>query len=170
MSSTSTQGNTYDLSFKILLIGDSGVGKSSLLVSFISNTVVDLSPTIGITLFTLLFLFIRLFDVGLNLLSQTHWLSKHTWNVLWQSRRRYVLLLICKLMPVCACYHWILITSDPITGFCSWSLAHGCDRFRMFYDSYVFLEWSTEICILIWFGVESCMLLALIIYRHDGDW
>lgn len=72
MSSTSTQGNTYDLSFKILLIGDSGVGKSSLLVSFISNTVVDLSPTIGITLFTLLFLFIRLFDVGLNLLSQTH--------------------------------------------------------------------------------------------------
>lgn len=48
MSSTSTQGNTYDLSFKILLIGDSGVGKSSLLVSFISNTVVDLSPTIGV--------------------------------------------------------------------------------------------------------------------------
>ncbi|KAJ0476693.1 putative small GTPase, P-loop containing nucleoside triphosphate hydrolase [Helianthus annuus] len=43
MSSSSGQ---YDLSFKILLIGDSGVGKSSLLVSFISNTVDDLAPTI----------------------------------------------------------------------------------------------------------------------------
>lgn len=39
----------YDYSFKILLIGDSGVGKSSLLLSFISNSVLhhDLSPTIG---------------------------------------------------------------------------------------------------------------------------
>ncbi|KAL8216942.1 hypothetical protein R6Q57_023779 [Mikania cordata] len=44
MSSSSGQ---YDLSFKILLIGDSGVGKSSLLVSFISNTVDDLAPTIA---------------------------------------------------------------------------------------------------------------------------
>nr|GMC48853.1 ras-related protein RABC2a-like [Ipomoea batatas] len=40
--------NSYDLSFKILLIGDSGVGKSSLLVSFISNVVEELCPTIGI--------------------------------------------------------------------------------------------------------------------------
>lgn len=39
----------YDLSFKILLIGDSGVGKSSLLVTFISNnTAEQISPTIGI--------------------------------------------------------------------------------------------------------------------------
>ncbi|PWA38573.1 Ran GTPase [Artemisia annua] len=40
----------YDLSFKILLIGDSGVGKSSLLVSFISydDGVQDLAPTIGV--------------------------------------------------------------------------------------------------------------------------
>ncbi|KAF5819378.1 putative small monomeric GTPase [Helianthus annuus] len=45
MSSSSAQ---YALSFKILLIGDSGVGKSSLLVSFISNTVDDLAPTIGV--------------------------------------------------------------------------------------------------------------------------
>ncbi|KAL8227061.1 hypothetical protein R6Q57_016893 [Mikania cordata] len=44
MSSSSAQ---YALSFKILLIGDSGVGKSSLLVSFISNTVDDLAPTIA---------------------------------------------------------------------------------------------------------------------------
>lgn len=45
---TSGQGQSnYDLSFKILLIGDSAVGKSSLLVSFISNVVDDLSPTIG---------------------------------------------------------------------------------------------------------------------------
>ncbi|XP_059628367.1 ras-related protein RABC2a-like [Cornus florida] len=43
--------NSYDYSFKILLIGDSGVGKSSLLLSFISNMnhpLQDLSPTIGV--------------------------------------------------------------------------------------------------------------------------
>uniref|UniRef100_A0A6N2LQ17 Uncharacterized protein n=1 Tax=Salix viminalis TaxID=40686 RepID=A0A6N2LQ17_SALVM len=40
--------NSYDYSFKILLIGDSGVGKSSLLLSFISSSVRDLSPTIGV--------------------------------------------------------------------------------------------------------------------------
>ncbi|XP_035547537.1 ras-related protein RABC2a-like isoform X4 [Juglans regia] len=42
------RNNSYDYSFKILLIGDSGVGKSSLLLSFISNLVQDLSPTIGV--------------------------------------------------------------------------------------------------------------------------
>lgn len=48
MGSSSGQSNSYDLSFKILLIGDSGVGKSSLLVSFISSSVEDLAPTIGV--------------------------------------------------------------------------------------------------------------------------
>ncbi|XP_020208867.1 ras-related protein RABC2a [Cajanus cajan] len=48
MSSSSGQSSGYDLSFKILLIGDSAVGKSSLLVSFISNSSEDLSPTIGV--------------------------------------------------------------------------------------------------------------------------
>ncbi|KAH7512030.1 ras-related protein RABC2a [Ziziphus jujuba] len=48
MGSSSGQSSSYDLSFKILLIGDSGVGKSSLLVSFISNTVDNLAPTIGV--------------------------------------------------------------------------------------------------------------------------
>ncbi|CAA3015579.1 ras-related RABC2a-like [Olea europaea subsp. europaea] len=41
----------YDYSFKILLIGDSGVGKSSLLLSFISNCQQfpqNLSPTVGV--------------------------------------------------------------------------------------------------------------------------
>lgn len=38
----------YDLSFTILLVGDSGVGKSSLLVTFISDDAAqDLLPTIG---------------------------------------------------------------------------------------------------------------------------
>ena len=51
MGSSSGQGGGgggFDLSFKILLIGDAGVGKSSLLVSFISSSVEDLAPTIGI--------------------------------------------------------------------------------------------------------------------------
>ncbi|XP_047308380.1 ras-related protein RABC2a-like [Impatiens glandulifera] len=48
MGSSSGQANSHDLSFKILLIGDSAVGKSSLLVSFISSSVEDLSPTIGV--------------------------------------------------------------------------------------------------------------------------
>ncbi len=46
-SGSKVGNNSYDYSFKILLIGDSGVGKSSLLLSFISNFVHDLSPTIG---------------------------------------------------------------------------------------------------------------------------
>lgn len=50
MGSSSGQSG-YDLSFKILLIGDSGVGKSSLLLSFISSSVEDLAPTIGNFLF-----------------------------------------------------------------------------------------------------------------------
>lgn len=48
MATTGQSNSSYDLSFKILLIGDSGVGKSSLLVSFISNAVDDLAPTIGV--------------------------------------------------------------------------------------------------------------------------
>ncbi|KAK9723963.1 hypothetical protein RND81_05G037400 [Saponaria officinalis] len=51
MSSSSTfqgQNSNYDASFKILLIGDSGVGKSSLLVTLISNSLDDLPPTIGV--------------------------------------------------------------------------------------------------------------------------
>ncbi|XP_059646806.1 ras-related protein RABC2a-like [Cornus florida] len=65
MASSST--NTYDLSFKILLIGDSGVGKSSLLVSFISNSVDDLAPTIGVDFK------IKLFTVGGKRLKLTIW-------------------------------------------------------------------------------------------------
>ncbi|KAM0922125.1 hypothetical protein ACQ4PT_006361 [Festuca glaucescens] len=43
-------GSSYDCSFKILLIGDSAVGKSSLLVSFVSAAPADhhISPTIGV--------------------------------------------------------------------------------------------------------------------------
>ncbi|KAK9079348.1 hypothetical protein SSX86_001019 [Deinandra increscens subsp. villosa] len=64
MSSSSGQ---YDLSFKILLIGDSGVGKSSLLVSFISSTVDDLAPTIGVDFK------IKLFTVGGKRIKFTIW-------------------------------------------------------------------------------------------------
>ena len=47
MGSSSGQSSNYDLSFKVLLIGDSGVGKSSLLLSFISTNADNLAPTIG---------------------------------------------------------------------------------------------------------------------------
>ncbi|KAL3825845.1 hypothetical protein ACJIZ3_021874 [Penstemon smallii] len=59
--------SNYDLSFKILLIGDSAVGKSSLLVTFISNSVEDLAPTIGVDFK------IKLFAVGGKRLKLTIW-------------------------------------------------------------------------------------------------
>ncbi|KAM7262745.1 hypothetical protein ACFE04_000428 [Oxalis oulophora] len=49
LGSSPKVGNlSFDYSFKILLIGDSGVGKSSILLSFISDSVYELSPTIGV--------------------------------------------------------------------------------------------------------------------------
>ncbi|EEC78328.1 hypothetical protein OsI_18064 [Oryza sativa Indica Group] len=50
-SSSSTQAQSqpdFDYLFKLLLIGDSGVGKSSLLLRFTSDAFEDLSPTIGV--------------------------------------------------------------------------------------------------------------------------
>uniref|UniRef100_A0A0D9ZSW6 Uncharacterized protein n=1 Tax=Oryza glumipatula TaxID=40148 RepID=A0A0D9ZSW6_9ORYZ len=50
-SSSSTQAQSqpdFDYLFKLLLIGDSGVGKSSLLLRFTSDSFEDLSPTIGV--------------------------------------------------------------------------------------------------------------------------
>ncbi|KAL3523517.1 hypothetical protein ACH5RR_016351 [Cinchona calisaya] len=48
-SRKNNNSSSYDYSFKILLIGDSGVGKSSLVLSFISQQYLqDLSPTIGV--------------------------------------------------------------------------------------------------------------------------
>ncbi|XVF04416.1 hypothetical protein REPUB_Repub05bG0080600 [Reevesia pubescens] len=38
----------FDYSFKLLLIGDSGVGKSTLLLSFTYDTFEELNPTIGV--------------------------------------------------------------------------------------------------------------------------
>ncbi|KAJ6810090.1 ras-related protein RABC2a-like [Iris pallida] len=51
MRSPDGHGSSYDYSFKILVIGDSGVGKSTLLLTFISTTHHHhhhLSPTIGV--------------------------------------------------------------------------------------------------------------------------
>lgn len=41
-------GNDFDHLFKILLVGNSGVGKSSLLLRFTASKFDDLSPTIGV--------------------------------------------------------------------------------------------------------------------------
>ncbi|KAK8549023.1 hypothetical protein V6N12_061923 [Hibiscus sabdariffa] len=46
MESSSTSQPEFDYLFKLLLIGDSGVGKSTLLLSFTSDTFEELSPTI----------------------------------------------------------------------------------------------------------------------------
>ncbi|KAL2487321.1 Ras-related protein RABC2a [Abeliophyllum distichum] len=67
MGSSGQGQSNYDLSFKILLIGDSGVGKSSLLVSFISNAVDNLNPTIGVDFK------IKLLTVGGKKLKLTIW-------------------------------------------------------------------------------------------------
>lgn len=48
MEKKSNGDDEFDYLFKLLLIGDSGVGKSSLLLSFTSHTFEDLSPTIGV--------------------------------------------------------------------------------------------------------------------------
>ncbi|CAK7346863.1 unnamed protein product [Dovyalis caffra] len=48
MEVASTSQQEFDYLFKLLLIGDSGVGKSTLLLSFTSNNFEDLSPTIGV--------------------------------------------------------------------------------------------------------------------------
>ncbi|KAG2686353.1 hypothetical protein I3760_09G002400 [Carya illinoinensis] len=66
-SSQGQSSGSYDLSFKILLIGDSGVGKSSILASFISNTVENLPPTIGVDFK------IKLLTVGGKKLKLTIW-------------------------------------------------------------------------------------------------
>lgn len=47
MDSASSSQPDFDYLFKLLLIGDSGVGKSSLLLRFTSDSFEDLSPTIG---------------------------------------------------------------------------------------------------------------------------
>ncbi|KAJ8899823.1 hypothetical protein K2173_019524 [Erythroxylum novogranatense] len=67
MGSSSGQGSGYDLSFKIVLVGDASVGKSSLLVSFISSSVENPPPTIGMDLK------IKLLTVGGKRLKLTIW-------------------------------------------------------------------------------------------------
>ncbi|URE17117.1 hypothetical protein MUK42_10828 [Musa troglodytarum] len=48
MDSSSSSQPEFDYLFKLLMIGDSGVGKSSLLLRFTLDSFEDLSPTIGV--------------------------------------------------------------------------------------------------------------------------
>ncbi|KAL7264994.1 hypothetical protein ACSBR1_002860 [Camellia fascicularis] len=48
MDSSSEQNIAYDLALKILIIGDSGVGKTSLVLSFTSKYTEYSAPTIGV--------------------------------------------------------------------------------------------------------------------------
>lgn len=47
MDSSLSSQPEFDYLFKLLMIGDSGVGKSSLLLRFTLDSFEDLSPTIG---------------------------------------------------------------------------------------------------------------------------
>jgi len=47
-ASSSAKNNSFDHLFKILLVGDSGVGKSSILMRFTTEKFEDMSPTIGV--------------------------------------------------------------------------------------------------------------------------
>ncbi|MBA0558419.1 hypothetical protein Golob_015437 [Gossypium lobatum] len=68
MGSFSGQSSgSCDLSFKILLIGDSSVGKSSMLLSFVSASAEDLAPTIGVDFK------VKLLSVGGKRLKLTIW-------------------------------------------------------------------------------------------------
>ena len=58
MATTSSGEAEFEYLFKLLMIGDSGVGKSTLLLSFTSNTFEDLSPTIGELTIGLIFWFL----------------------------------------------------------------------------------------------------------------
>lgn len=58
MESSSSQPE-FDYLFKLLLIGDSGVGKSTLLLSFTSDTFEELSPTIGEIIALFLFVLVN---------------------------------------------------------------------------------------------------------------
>ncbi|XXG79484.1 hypothetical protein AAC387_Pa09g0536 [Persea americana] len=68
-SNDSSSSDSYDLSFKILFIGDEGVGKSSLISSFVSNSEQKESPpgTIGVDFR------IKRFTVGGKTLKLTIW-------------------------------------------------------------------------------------------------
>ncbi|XP_022747264.1 ras-related protein RABC2a-like isoform X2 [Durio zibethinus] len=66
-SSSGQSSESYDHSFKIVLIGDTAVGKSSLAASFISDSAADLDKTIGVDLN------IKLLTVGGKRLKLTIW-------------------------------------------------------------------------------------------------
>nr|CAD1843926.1 unnamed protein product [Ananas comosus var. bracteatus] len=82
-------GSSYDYSFKILLIGDSGVGKSSLLVTFISNQLEDLSPTIGMIPLYHLHFRVKFLTIGGKKLKLTIWTLVNC-NTNWNKRFRTV--------------------------------------------------------------------------------
>lgn len=86
MDSSSGQQQEFDYLFKLLMIGDSGVGKSSLLLTFTSDDFQDLSPTIG------------LFFISISMLLLLSMKFVHARNLL-----NFVISLSCFMSPSCRC-------------------------------------------------------------------
>ncbi|KAF5960595.1 hypothetical protein HYC85_001804 [Camellia sinensis] len=88
MMESTTSPTEFDYLFKLLMIGDSGVGKSSLLLSFTSDTFEDLSPTIGVDFK------VKYVDVGGKKLKLA------IWDTGYAITKRYVLLIFDNVVEV----------------------------------------------------------------------
>lgn len=143
MSSSSGQSTGFDLSFKILLIGDSGVGKSSLLVSFISSSVEDLSPTIGNYEFITLNLFKKKIISTFACLE----LRCHTSHLYIVCNQMVCLVLVDLLFTVIVLMFWVLNLWFFFKWFSVWKLLYisGTSNSDQFFNVLLcFHDWIFE--------------------------
>lgn len=111
MEVPSTSQQEFEYLFKLLLIGDSGVGKSTLLLSFTSKNFEDLSPTIGQLIFFFLSLIWVLFYIFFYVLSMCR-----------VNGQPLLLLYLQRLVFVSKLYFWVL-EYRPIVCKISFSVA-----------------------------------------------